>query len=545
MTRSSVSSRRAGRTAAHLTAFVLGLLLLAPGIPWAAARDPRSGDAFEYDYHMFLDQGTGDYDGYSETMTSHASYRVLSVIGNNSTVLGQGAWTWQASDGSSQSGVLDVQFSFSLATRRYLAGIDVDGNYSDPAVWFWIPTPAVPGRVVRILDDDLTVTSVDATVWLGLLPRKALRVESWGSYFRDDVYGQFTADYHDQYYFEADTGFILAEFYEENDHSGLASFRWREQVLVTASSYPMPLDWVSFGAVFVGIPAVIVATLYGIRRYYRGPRTVLGRTAEGVRAVTVRRLTRPGFLAGLEPGGSRFFAPFLSTFARRALASADPVVIATAGHRIEGLLTYDGESGVGSLFAASPAVASGLLKLLKVQDYFAEVDDPAWKPAGRVLDTFEVLALDRPAAVPYDSAIVRPMTAADQPAVTAIAEAVYLGRAARWVSTCFQDGDLGFVGEIGGRVVAFGFATVAGTAARLHTLTVLPQHRAMGIGSELMAARLSTLSALGVERVVVEISKNNTASLRVALKAGFVRVGETQYVSSSPEDANPVVQRQF
>src|SRR2546428_892966 len=293
MTRSSMSSRRAGRTAAHAIATLVGLLLVVPGLYIASARDPRSGDAFEYGHNIYLDRGTGEYDGYSETTRAHSTYRVLSTSGDKSTVLAQGSWSWQASDGNRQSGILDVQFSFSVTTRRYLAGIDVEGNYSDPAVWFWISTPAVPGQVHHILDDSLTVTSVDATVWIGSLPRKALQLDSSRTYFRDDVYGQFTVSYHDRYYFDANTGFILSESYEEIDQSGLASFRWREEIVVTASSYPIPLDLVSFGAIFVGIPAVLVATLYGVRRYYRGPRTVIGRTETGMRAVTVRRVPRP------------------------------------------------------------------------------------------------------------------------------------------------------------------------------------------------------------------------------------------------------------
>ena len=157
MTRSSMSSRRAGRTAAHAIATLVGLLLVVPGLYIASARDPRSGDAFEYDHNIYLDRGTGEYDGYSETTRAHSTYRVLSTSGDNSTVLAPGSWSWQASDGNRQSGMLDVQISFSVTTRRYLAGIDVEGNYSDPAVWFWISTPAVAGQVHHILDDDLTV----------------------------------------------------------------------------------------------------------------------------------------------------------------------------------------------------------------------------------------------------------------------------------------------------------------------------------------------------------------------------------------------------
>src|SRR5438093_8199840 len=111
MTRSSMSSRRAGRTAAHAIATLVGLLLVVPGLYIASARDPRSGDAFEYDHNIYLDRGTGEYDGYSETTRAHSTYRVLSTSGDNSTVLAPGSWSWQASDGNRQSGMLDVQFS--------------------------------------------------------------------------------------------------------------------------------------------------------------------------------------------------------------------------------------------------------------------------------------------------------------------------------------------------------------------------------------------------------------------------------------------------
>jgi L-amino acid N-acyltransferase YncA len=94
-------------------------------------------------------------------------------------------------------------------------------------------------------------------------------------------------------------------------------------------------------------------------------------------------------------------------------------------------------------------------------------------------------------------------------------------------------------------VVGFGFATVVGTNARLHTLTIIPRLRASGFGSDIMAARLTVLSALGVDRVLVEISKHNDASMAVARNAAFNRIGETVYYSSRLAKVETVKQRRF
>jgi ribosomal-protein-alanine N-acetyltransferase len=136
------------------------------------------------------------------------------------------------------------------------------------------------------------------------------------------------------------------------------------------------------------------------------------------------------------------------------------------------------------------------------------------------------------------------MTANDLPDVVRIAEGVYQGRAGHFIRSSFEGGDLGFVAVSGPRVVGFGFATIVGTIARLHTLTVSADQRARGLGTEIMKARLSALAALGVERVLVEISKNNTASMRIATRVGFAAVGESVYYSRKPEAAPIALQRQ-
>src|SRR5947199_676982 len=184
------------------------------------------------------------------------------------------------------------------------------------------------------------------------------------------------------------------------------------------------------------------------------------------------------------------------------------------------------------------------MKRVKMKNFFADATIPSGLLRAKEIDRFAILQLRNPQQREYDSNLVRPMTADDLGAVVAIAQNTYRASARRVTASWFQGGDFGYVAVADGRVVGFGFATVVGAVARLHTLTVDAPYRAQGIGTQIMNARLSALAALGVERVILEISRKNVASMRVATRAGFVPFGETVYYSRSPEAAPAAQQRQ-
>jgi L-amino acid N-acyltransferase YncA len=260
--------------------------------------------------------------------------------------------------------------------------------------------------------------------------------------------------------------------------------------------------------------------------------------------VRIAKAKRQADLTGLTPDGSPFFGPFLPIFAERSLAEGDPVVLALDDRRIVGLALWDRESGMGSLFASEDAVARVLMKRVRMTDFFADGTIPGRILRAQEIDRFTILQLRNPQPMEYDSSVVRPMTADDLAPVIGITQSVYRERAGAFIQSSFKAGDFGYVATAQGHVVGFGFATVVGTVARLHTLTVAPAERARGIGTEIMKARLSALAALGVDRVITEISRQNVASLRIATKVGFAPVGESVYYSRNPAAAPTAMQRQ-
>jgi len=531
---------------ARLSVFLaIGALLLPFASLAAIAAAPRVGDRFDYDYNTNVDGGTGDYYGYTDHMRSHSSYSVQSVQGDQVTVRGLGSWTFDGSDGTHQSGTVDVTPVFSLTTRRYYSGIDVNtSNPNTTTVWFWIPTPVTAGQTIPVLDDIFTVTSTDATLWLGVVPHKTLLLEASGQYKRNDAYGQFDATYHDRYYFDRDSGFIVAEIFDEHDANFVAGFHYYAEVWVTSSSYSVPIDTVTFSLVDLGLPGIAVVGLVTSVRVRRGPSHLRLGSKDFPTDVRIRKAKHPADVTNLVPDGSPFFGPFLAVFAERSIAERDPVVLALADRKIVGMSLFDRESMIGSLFASEEVVARVLTKRLRMRDFFADGNLPGRIFRAKEIDRFTILQLQNPTAPAYDATIVRPMTAADLSDVVAIAEQVYGGRSRKFVESSFRGGDLGFVAMHGPAVAGFGFATVVGPVARLHTLTVVATDRARGLGTELTNARLATLAALGVQRVIVEISKQNVASLRIAARAGFAPIGETIYYSRKPEAAPTALQRQ-
>ena len=526
-------------------AIALVLPLIAASI--ASAATPQTGDHFEYDFNTFVDQGKLAYDGYSDSMHSHYRYSVESAAGDTVTMLGTGSWSYQDSNGLVLSGSDTYHPVFSVTSRQYLSGIDV--NLTGPAwVWFWIPTNVTVGQVVYVLDEPLTVASLSATVWLGAVPHSAVLLQGSGSYTRNDEYGVYTAEYQDLYYYDRDTGFVISEQYTEQDvgswQGNPASFRYRAEMSVTASSYAIPLDLVSFSLLYLGVPAAVVLTIVAVIRVRRGPSRI--RIGSGNQAMDVRivKAKSPADVTNLTPDGSPFFGPFLPIFAERSIAEGDPVVLALDDRKIVGLALMDRESGMGSLFASEDSVARALMKRVRMSDFFADATIPGRILHAQEIDRFTILQLRNPQPMDYDSGVVRPMSADDLPAVILIAENVYRERAIAFLQSSFKAGDLGYVATARGQVVGFGFATVVGTVARLHTLTVAATERARGLGTEITKARLSALAALGVDRVIVEISRQNIASLRIATKAGFAPVGESIYYSRNPSAAPTAMQRQ-
>jgi len=553
--------------AALVITVAMVLVVLAPTV---AAGAPEEGAYFEYEYEQWVEKGSGAYYGYKETTEGKGRYEVRTVGEEEITVKFKRQWTFDNNEGqydaSSETGII----SFHREERYYTSErIDLDDplytrmDPEDLAQWIWIPTDVEKGDTIWILDDWWTVTDTDKTLWVGWTPRKLIELTSSGDWSRNDDYGVFEYSYTDRLYFSQDNGMFYAERYEEHDvgtwEGDYATFDLHIKIDVTDASYTPAVDWKE-GALTYSFWTFIVVAILGTVFWigYRARwmtrtnslhtqrRMETGSHRTSSESVKVKRIRSMDDLPRIKDQATINFEPFLTHMIEKTLLAKGRVALATTMFDdLVGVGLYNREAKVGTIFAPSTEVTETLRKYLGAKDFFSEHkhritvrsnyymstsdkqklashDNAAYN----VFETHKVYRLDGIRPTSYDPSLVRPMTDADLSDVTRLAKTVYKAPSRKWIRAAHESGDLGYVAEVNGQIVGFGFACVCGDDGRLHTLGVHPDHRGKGIAKELHRARLEAMRRLGVTTVIDEIADWNLASIRISTLSGFRPVGK-------------------
>src|SRR5207247_10233951 len=174
-----------------------------------------------------------------------------------------------------------------------------------------------------------------------------------------------------------ESGFIVAEIFDEHVATVVAGFHYHAEVWVTSSSYSVPIDTVTCSLVDLGIPGIAVAGIVTAGRVRRGPSRLRLGSKDFPTDVRIRKAKHPADVTNLVSDGSPFFGPFLAVFAERSIAERDPVVLALADRKIVGMSLFDRESMIGSLFASEEVVARVLTTRLRMRYFFADGNLPA------------------------------------------------------------------------------------------------------------------------------------------------------------------------
>ncbi|MCZ7681293.1 MAG: GNAT family N-acetyltransferase [Sandaracinaceae bacterium] len=513
---------------------------------------------------------------------------MVSVDETSASIRGRYAWSYRSPE-RSDSGAEDRTVAFSLSDRRYLEQRTDVSDYDEDdgrtlATWIWIPPHVQPGDAIPILEHTFLVTAVDASVEAAGAPRRAIELLAEPDGRRDDAYGSFTTSIIDRYWYDADTGMFLREVHEERCTGSLegepAAFTLRTTIKLVDSSYaqssspppeeeygqppppfvPTPVDPYDHDPVpsrapglvylpccvmaFVVLALGAVGWLLVRRRRRRGPtQTASGEPFE-VREPSGDRVPA---LAGLSP----LFDPFLPHLVRVARATKQPVAYAATGSgACSGWPLPDRAAAVGTIFAQDSDVCEALRLAIGQSEFFSELRHPALASvtqrglsappeAYNVYETYELMTLTaRPDDLGYDTEVISGMKEPHREQVVALLEAVYGVPCAAWLAASLHAGDVGWVAEEGGRVVGVAMATLVGDRARLHTLTVHPDHRNRGLGTALYRARLRALFDLGAAHVLTECATWNVAALELARAHGFQKAG-VMYVESARSQRDP------
>lgn len=244
----------------------------------------------------------------------------------------------------------------------------------------------------------------------------------------------------------------------------------------------------------------------------------------------IERLGDPESLALLATSNlSDFFNPFLDHFARTAIRGGGEVWVSKAGPSVEGLLLYNHVERVGSIFTRDPTIAEALAGLKERMAVFSEF------PLGARTEVYYLYSVP----VPRGSAPhrfrhrVRLARAADHDAILRMLTEMYGQIDTSWLESLPRGDEKCLVVEIDGQVAGAGWVVVVNGHGRLHSLSVRPPFRRLGIGTDLWHARILWAERAGAFQVISEIDDRNVASEAIATAGGMRRIGR-MYLSVRP-----------
>lgn len=225
----------------------------------------------------------------------------------------------------------------------------------------------------------------------------------------------------------------------------------------------------------------------------------------------------------LPPGLSRWFDPFLPTFVRDAVRCGGEAHLAEdedGGAR--GVYIWSPTERQGSIFTAVRPAAEHFLGLPGRGEVYAE---RAWGAKPEVLDVWLADLRDWEVQRKLRNP-VRVAEKEDLPRVESLLREVGGSDDRAWFADLPRPGEYGFITEVEGRLVGVSWLSVVGDLGRGHSLVVHPRYRGLGIGTDMLLARMMWLREIGAGQVISEIYRDNLPPQIAAERAGMTRVGE-------------------
>jgi GNAT superfamily N-acetyltransferase len=240
-------------------------------------------------------------------------------------------------------------------------------------------------------------------------------------------------------------------------------------------------------------------------------------------ALVPYRPAAPGELDGLPTSDlSDWFNPFLPYFIDETLRGSGTVRVDRSGGSVRAIVLDDPVERTTSVFTRSPEFAAWFAGQRGDRGFYSSVRLPL------PLETFGIYVAAPESPEPghrYRHA-VRRAAPADLPQVLGLLREVYGSADEHWFEGLDRSRESCFIAEVGGRLAGAGWVSVVGAHARLHSLAVRASARRLGLGTDLLFARLEWARGHGARNVLSEIADANAGSRAVAARGGMVRAGE-------------------
>ena len=252
----------------------------------------------------------------------------------------------------------------------------------------------------------------------------------------------------------------------------------------------------------------------------------------------VSKLSSASDIDPVFPEDFSFFEPYLQYFVKEVLEIGGEAYVSRAsdGH-VSGLFIYDDFEKSGTVYTRSKEVFDYFCGLKPFNFLFSELKTEVEK---EVYDIYSTDLKNHDVVHRFSHEI----SMADDRQIGEIERFMVLahpGMNRRWVRVALKNGDKCFAVRLDNEIAGLGWVSFVGGIGRIHSLFVKPQFRKLGIGEDILYARLLWLKSKHARSAFSEISRRNSPSSRIELKAQMRVCGQVfQYFRKNLTRGEPL-----
>jgi len=220
------------------------------------------------------------------------------------------------------------------------------------------------------------------------------------------------------------------------------------------------------------------------------------------------------------PSGLSFFEPYLQYFIKEILEiGGEAYVSRTSEGTVSGIFIYDDYEKLGTIYTRSREVFDYFYGLKPFNFLFAEMRTEV---ESEIYDIYTI-NLENFAIIHRFSHEISIAEEGHMDEIEQFMVSTHPRINRRWVNVALKNGDRCFIVRLNNEVAGLGWLSIVNRIGRLHSLYVKPQFRRIGIGEDILHARLLWLKLKHARSAFSEISRYNLSSSRIAMK-GHMRV---------------------
>jgi GNAT superfamily N-acetyltransferase len=215
------------------------------------------------------------------------------------------------------------------------------------------------------------------------------------------------------------------------------------------------------------------------------------------------------------PHDFSFFEPYLHYFIGEILEiGGEAYVSRDSEEAVSGIFLYDSSEKAGTVYTRSREVFDYFYELKPFNFLFAEIKTEAESEIYDIY-TVDLENLDIVHRFRHEISIAEKESISDIERFMAL---THPGINRKWVSVALKNGEKCFIVRLTNEIAGLGWLSIVNGIGRLHSLYVKPQFRRIGIGEDILFARLLWLKSKHAHSAFSEISRYNVSSSRIAIK---------------------------